>query len=75
MNSVGVVQRSAYFSGDCFHILSRFVWVVARICRSANSVPMSLVPYMLTKFAMPRWDAAAAKRFVWPIIQLVMKPP
>ena len=22
-----------------------------------------------------RWDAAAAKRFVWPIIQLVMKPP
>ena len=30
---------------------------------------------MEIQWEMERWEAAAAKRSVWPMIQLVMKPP
>ena len=37
--------------------------------------PMSELREKLTQLAMERWAAAARKRWVWPMIQLVIKPP
>ena len=37
--------------------------------------PMSDTPQKLSQLEMDRWEAQAQNRSVWPMIQLVMKPP
>ena len=41
----------------------------------AKPSPMSEVKPKPTQLAMDRWVAAARNRWVWPTIQLVIKPP
>ena len=72
---MGVVTRSAYLSGDCAQIFSRPFQGLPPTWSSAKYQPMSEVLWKLVQFAMLRWLAAHLKRPVWPIIQLVMKPP
>ena len=68
-DAVGIFERGLG------HIFSRPFPGLPPTWSWAKYQPMSELLWKLVQFEMLRWLAAHLKRSVWPIIQLVMKPP
>ena len=75
IKSVGVLQFGANWSGDCFQRSSTSVLVLVPWLFKMKVCPISELCSKDTQLEMERWEAAAWKRSVCPMIQFVMNPP
>ncbi len=69
------MHLSAYLSGECHHSLLRAFQGSAALAQAEVVADVGGRPTLLIQLEMERWEATAAKRSVWPMIQLVIKPP
>ena len=75
VQSVTNIVFKAILGGDWAQSFSGLSYRSPAFWSGVKSAPMSLVPQKLSQLEMERWLAAQQKRSVWPMIQLVMKPP
>src|SRR5216683_3515819 len=74
VSSSGVFISRTYLIGERSHSASWSGHGAGPSSSSPHST-MSCCAYSLTRFEIERMDTAAENRFVWPMAQLVMKPP